>query len=392
MIIYALLGFMLLILPIILTVLNILDLLKINFKDNRFGRFMKNKKLHTDIIVIYGALLYGLMIWFVTDEMPGWEKAVYYLPAEEIPQHQPFSEQHIIALALFLLAGVVSLVMLNRRKIQPPLAAALQTGGVYLGGIILVICSVQLAAHPWMTGVDYLTEFPISPYMFLYAANYILCAVNVITENVRLWTAHIRENGIEAQSPLMCRLWDILGTAGGWVWFPLLCVIPVTGVLVIICILFGQGADGIIKAFTETSDWTFSQMVSPPPERYSGHYLCTVAVNGHERVVKPTRMGIRHGERIVVNRQLCVANAFEQLIEDKAPRFHRGVRYVYDRYGYPVSKHITTKARADVVYILMKPLEWLFVIALYLFDTDPESRIAIQYTGRHRRDFMVKKG
>ena len=28
----------------------------------------------------------------------------------------------------------------------------------------------------------------------------------------------------------------------------------------------------------------------------------------------------------------------------------------------------------------MKPLEWIFLIFLYLFDQKPENRIAIQYT------------
>ncbi len=98
--------------------------------------------------------------------------------------------------------------------------------------------------------------------------------------------------------------------------------------------------------------------------------------------MKPTRMGIRHGAKIVVNRQLCVANAFEQLIEERMPWLHRIVRHIYDKYGYPLSKHITTSLRADIVYIVMKPFEWLFLIVLYFFDTRPENRIALQYTGK----------
>ena len=27
----------------------------------------------------------------------------------------------------------------------------------------------------------------------------------------------------------------------------------------------------------------------------------------------------------------------------------------------------------------MKPLEWIFLIVIYLFDANPENRIAIQY-------------
>lgn len=115
------------------------------------------------------------------------------------------------------------------------------------------------------------------------------------------------------------------------------------------------------------------------------------AVNGHEKLVKPTRLGVRQGVKIGVNRQLCVANAFEQVIEEKTPRFHRLVRYIYDNYGYPLSKHITTKLRADIIYIVMKPLEWIFLAVLYLSDISPESRIAVQYTGRKMNDFSIKE-
>ena len=159
--------------------------------------------------------------------------------------------------------------------------------------------------------------------------------------------------------------------------------IPLLIIFSIVLILFGHSPDAVIKAFTETSDWTFSQRESPPAVliEQNGHYLFTVAANGHEKIVKPVRMGIRDNSKIVVNRQLCIANAFEQLIEERVPKIHRVIRKNYDRYGYPLSKHINTKFQADIVYILMKPMEWLFLICLYTFDIKPENRIAMQYTG-----------
>ena len=135
----------------------------------------------------------------------------------------------------------------------------------------------------------------------------------------------------------------------------------------------------MILAFTKTSDWILSGEIAPPPVAYDTHYLCTVSLRGHRKLVKPIRYGIRRGEKIVVNRQLCVANAFEQLIEEKTPRLHRKIRNFYDTYGYPISKHINSAWSADVVYLIMKPLEWFFVAVLYLCDVNPEDRIHSQY-------------
>jgi hypothetical protein len=155
-------------------------------------------------------------------------------------------------------------------------------------------------------------------------------------------------------------------------------LLPICGIALAVLALFGPRPDSIITAFTQTSDWTFSKMVSPPPI-YDGHYLCTVAAKGHRGIVKPVRYGTRHGHKIIVNRQLQVANAFEELIAEKTPKLHRYIRNFYDTYGYPISKHIKRKVAADAVYLLMKPLEWLFLAVLYSFDKKPENRISRQY-------------
>lgn len=81
----------------------------------------------------------------------------------------------------------------------------------------------------------------------------------------------------------------------------------------------------------------------------------------------------------MVNRQLCIANAFEQIIEEKTPKFHRAVRGFYDSYGFPIAKLIHSPYIADFVYFIMKPLEWIFIVVLYFTDVNPENRIAVQY-------------
>lgn len=176
------------------------------------------------------------------------------------------------------------------------------------------------------------------------------------------------------------KLHKIMSTVSGMTKFSFMLILPIIIICEILYIIFGQGADGFIKAFTMTADWTFSTQTPPPPMEYQGHYLCTVAAGGHEKVVKPVRYGIRRNQKIIVNRQLLIANAFEDLIAERFPKSHRRIRNFYDKYGYPVSRHITTRTRADIVYIIMKPLEYIFLGVLYMFDVQPENRIAVQYS------------
>lgn len=362
--------------PFVVTAENIICLVR---KDTP----QKKKHKWTLITLIAGTLLSAAVLSAISSFR--WDEPVVI--GEYFTElHEPFYEKNVLSLCLFALAAMVCLYLLDRGRVMPPLAAVICVSGVY-GGIILGLFYISQLAVNILNDLNLLVAVG---YLILFPVNIFIISARVIRETVLLYTTYFRENDIESKNRLDSFLRSSLEKAAGWVIFPLIGLIPFTGVLVCLCILCGQGPFGIIRAFTNTSDWTYSTMISPPPVEYEGHYLCTVAVNGHERVVKPLRLGVRHGVVIGVNRQLCAANAFEQLIEDKAPRLHRLVRHIYDKYGYPVSKHITTRLRADIVYILMKPLEWLFVAVLYLFDRDPESRIAVQYTGRHVREFTLK--
>ncbi|MCM3735291.1 hypothetical protein M3215_05535 [Bacillus cytotoxicus] len=157
---------------------------------------------------------------------------------------------------------------------------------------------------------------------------------------------------------------------------------PVLIIIQLILVLFGQRPDSLIRVFLETSSFNYSNIPAPKPEIVpgDGHYLCTVSAKGHKKLVKPVRAGIRGGERIPVNRQLLIANAFENILEQYVPNFHKVIRNFYDKYGYPISRHINSKWSADIIYLIMKPLEWLFLIVLYTVDKKPENRIHKQYS------------
>ncbi|MCR5861220.1 hypothetical protein LRS05_03250 [Flavobacterium sp. J372] len=156
-------------------------------------------------------------------------------------------------------------------------------------------------------------------------------------------------------------------------------IIPYVAISTLVLIIFGQEPDSAIKVFTDTSLWRLSQQMHPPILNHNGHYLCTVAAKGNPKLVKPLAVGTRAGQKIIVNRQLQIANAFEELVGDISPACHKMIRKNYDRYGYNLSKKINTSIRSDITYILMKPLEWVFLITLYMFCNKPESKITKQY-------------
>ena len=194
----------------------------------------------------------------------------------------------------------------------------------------------------------------------------------------------------EGKGTILHRCNQLLSDSRYWPVAAFLLMWPLLGILIGILVLFGQKPDAIIKAWTETSDWNLSQRVAPQNLYMDEHYLCTVAAGGHKEIVKPIRLGVRHGHEVIVNRQLCVANAFEQVLEEKTPRFHKAVRGFYDKYGFPIGKLIMkSKVAADITYFVMKPLEWIFLMVLYLVDVNPENRIAVQYTGKTIHDFHL---
>ncbi|MHB1453118.1 MAG: DUF6688 domain-containing protein [Saccharofermentanales bacterium] len=293
--------------------------------------------------------------------------------------HAPIAGQFmptIIFLSVIAIAGY--LVLYTRKTHLPPLMIVFCVAALYIGCGLGITCIVQIAPNLNITGDHSIRTFvyiTVEEYfMILFPVNFIVLAAGLLRDVMK----ELVNDSADRPMPAGW-LWRTIAKGPNLPALALLAVFPLLGICIALLALFGQQPDAMVKAFTETSDWLLSTKVSPPPVDYEGHYLCTAAAGGHERVVKPQRMGIRQGHRIVVNRQLCVANAFEQLIAERTPRFHRIVRQLYDRHGYPLSKHIRTPFAADITYLLMKPLEWVFLTVLYLFDLRPENRIAKQY-------------
>ena len=344
------------------------------FRKKRTARF---EFLSFALGIFYMLLLYG--IW----QPRFWEESIVK-PNDMSSLHEPLSREHILTILVLAAVGLAAYAVLRSRKERPPLAKVLAMAGVYIGIAVNLLFIIQLLGVLADNSV-FMNTLPFDVLlMLLVPFNYSVLAVVLLVETVREQGQKLEEEeisgGVELyKSRFLNDCSRILAGSRRWALYALLLTLPLLCVIVVILLLFGQKPDSVIRAFTETADWTLSTKVAPPEVVVDAHYLCTVALRGHEKLVRPTRMGLRRGEKIVVNRQLCVANAFEQLLEERTPRFHRAVRKFYDTYGYPVSRHIRTPLAADAVYLIMKPLEWLFVAVLYLFDAKPEDRIARQY-------------
>lgn len=153
----------------------------------------------------------------------------------------------------------------------------------------------------------------------------------------------------------------------------------VVGAHAIVSALVLSRADAAVVAFVETCGYPLSRLPVPPPA--DCHYLCTIAAQGSPGLVRPFRLGTRRGRTIVVNRQLAVANAFEDLLHERWPRFGRWARKTYDALAVPICGALSRRRwLANALYLAMKPAEVVFELVLLLGDPgDPESRVERMY-------------
>lgn len=284
-----------------------------------------------------------------------------------------FSPEHRITIYTLLFFSVLSFFYSSYRKmIASPIIEVVVNCFLLIGIFLNILIGIQTG------GAGFLVNIPI---IMLFAIH--------LMENQKFVMEWIQEEGfeeamMESDNPFVRYAWKILRLEG-FVKYPVLILLclPVMVILTAILILFGQQPDSSIRAFTDTYKHGLSELdYLCDNVTCGGHYLCSVAANGHKDVVKPVRLGVRRGNYIICNRQLLISNAFEDLIQENYPKLHKGIRRNYDKVGDIVHQHyhfFENKYVSDVVYILMKPFEWMFLAVLYIADKKPENRISKQY-------------
>ena len=333
---------------------------------------IKKKKQQPTIVLwfgLFGCFLEAIFI-FIVKEMTFYEWNEPLINSQKHALIWSGAYPTFFTLAALTLLALIIYSYRDANSLSP-LANVFCISGILGGVVLLLVFDNQLQVASFHT-------------FFL-----LIYSIHLLWVRIREWQEDRTE--ISYENRLLQWLHQLLNKSRNWPWLAVLVALPTLALVVLVLMLFGQQPDSMIKAWTNTADWAFSQKIPPQNLIIDEHYLCTVAAGGHENVVKPQRLGVRHGHPVVVNRQLCIANAFEQVLEEKTPRFHRFLRRNYDRYGYPFAKHIKKKWAMDLIYYLMKPLEWLFLLVLYLVDRKPENRIAMQYIKPIPEDFDPKK-
>ncbi len=363
-IVYPILLFIFLGIPLILTAFNIASFIpKCRIPETvvRFNNWC---------IMLLGSLF--TVILYSSCEFVQWYTPLTIGPMEFrlIDAHSPLyypALPTVITICVVAITGFLVLCSLPEKL--PPLVASLCYAAMGLGMIFSIVYIVQLCAHIQNFLVIYLMLFPV---------NYCMCCVRLIVKTSKMYAMEFENKHYKNRIMAWCV--KFLSKTSNFIFVSFILALPLLVLVIVILLLFGQRPDSGILAFTNTADWTLSQRIPPPPIEVDGHYLCTVAARGSKKLVKPLRAGKRRGKLIVVNRQLLIANAFEDLIAQRTPGFHKALRKFYDTHGLPLSRYINTPLRSNITYIIMKPLEWFFLLMLYTFDRKPEDRIAIQYT------------
>ncbi len=302
--------------------------------------------------------------------------AEYYVQIDRVDSaYTPISFEHAPSFVFFYVLNLIaSFFVWTKGKKLPPLTFALAVCAMIYWTIICI---------PWTIQFFYNSD-PKENYNPGTAWFFMLAPISFILFNGSIFLSLIKDrdtNWVRNQyknkflNYLNNKLIDSQKRS---IWI-LIIFLPFLVTILCILMIFGQYPDSMIKVFTDTTTWTLSQKSHPPFLDHQGHYLCTVAACGSPQIVKPQRIGLRNGNPIIVNRQLSIANAFENLIEIKFPKTHRIIRRNYDKYGYPLSKRITSRFGANLTYLLMKPLEWFFLVFIYLFSLKPEELIHKQY-------------
>ena len=97
----------------------------------------------------------------------------------------------------------------------------------------------------------------------------------------------------------------------------------------------------------------YDRLPDEPPENC---FVVTAATRGHRNVVGSWYDNEQHR---LLNQQLLTFWRFENRLQTSLPNLHRIIRKVYNRVGPTLARMIVFRFQADLVYLLLKPAEFV---------------------------------
>ena len=295
------------------------------------------------------------------------------------PCYSPISYKDSFGLITIHLLSIISLVILYFKEyLLPPLQITTFILILCLGILANLQFIYQVSSHDtsrihlWNNGDN------AGLYLSIYPFVLIVCSIGVLLKMIKN-KSKLNSNK-SYKNKYLNWLNNKLKNSYNLPLLSLLLTAPILLLILLILVIFGQDVESLNRVYSETATWKLSQHLHPPTvDDRHGHYLCTVAAHGTPKIVKPIGIGNRNGNIIIVNRQLQIANAFEFLIEEINPRIHQVIRISYDKYGINLAKRVNNENLSNLTYVLMKPIELVFLIILYSWYIKPEEIIKNQY-------------
>jgi hypothetical protein len=105
----------------------------------------------------------------------------------------------------------------------------------------------------------------------------------------------------------------------------------------------------------------YNQLPEVPPN--SDCFIVSAAANGHPSIVQSW---FEPNIGKPVNYQWYVFKTFEAMLANYYPWLHRRLRLIYNWIAPCIAKQIHYRWQADMVYLLLKPLEWIVRFGLVL--------------------------
>ena len=203
-------------LPVILTIVNIINL-------------FKKKKIHPAITDILTFTL-GIGLTF------------YLYNFLNFSDYAPIASSSMLTIITILVIGVISYTIIRIKKVKwSPLVIIVSMGGILICSIEMLIFIVQISNKLISTTTS------LMPFFVLFPLNYILCSLRAKREIIQTRKEELKENKVSIINDPSN--WEILSVI-----FAIVIFIVMTGVLM----LFGQRADELIKAFSQTKGWLLS--------------------------------------------------------------------------------------------------------------------------------------